>query len=272
MREFTGKAVVITGAGSGIGRGIAEAFAAAGANLVVAGIDGVPLSAAAAQLQQAYGAEVLPVTTDVSDPDAVESLAEAAYARFGSVAVLCNNAGVATMGAAWEQPLSDWTYTLGVNLYGAVHGIRAFVPRMLAHGEQAHIVNVSSMGGLTPTPQLAPYSASKAAVIGLSLTLREELLALQAPIGVSVVCPGGVKSAIMTGTAARYASGSLSKQAQENLDRLADVVTDGISGDEAGKIIFNAVRDNQFWVLPNAESIIPVVDDEYRELLGSLNL
>lgn len=152
-----------------------------------------------------------------------------------------------------------------------ITGAGSFVPQMLAGGHDGHVVNVSSMGGLTPTPQLAPYAASKHAVVGLSKTLREELRTVGASIGVSVVCPGGVKSEIMTGTAAKYAPGSLSAQAQAVLDGLTTTVASGISGDAAGEIILKAVRENRFWVFPNAEPYFSIVEDEYEAMRKALH-
>jgi NAD(P)-dependent dehydrogenase (short-subunit alcohol dehydrogenase family) len=270
MRDFTGKVVVITGAGSGIGRGIVNAFAAEGAALILAGIDAARLADAASEVELERGVRALTITTDVRDPDAVQALADAAYAEFGAVHVVCNNAGVSTLGSLWEQPLSDWQEVLGVNLYGVVHGIRSFLPRMLAGGQAGHVINVSSMGGLTPTPQVGSYCASKHAVVGLSKTLREELTAIGAPVGVTLVCPGGVKSKIMSGTAARYAPGSLPPAAQAVLDRLTATVESGITGDQAGQIILDAVRDDRFWAFPNGEAYFHLVEEEQASMEAAL--
>ena len=195
MEELDGRVAVVTGAASGIGRAIAERFGAAGMRLVLADVEEAPLREAAAGLE-AGGHDVLAVPTDVTDAAAVEALATAAYARFGAAHVVCNNAGVVTFGPSWEQSVDDWTWVLGVDLWGVVHGVRSFVPRMLAGGEPGHVVNTSSIAGLLSMPGIAPYDVAKAGVVALSEALHMELRATGAPIGVSVLCPGVVPTRI----------------------------------------------------------------------------
>ena len=193
MRDFAGRVAVITGAADGIGRALGEAFAAAGARLVLADIDGPKLAAAGRDLART-GAEVLTVPTDVSVRDQVLGLRDAALARFGAVHVLCNNAGV--MGPVgdplWELPAAEWQRVMAVNLWGVLHGIQAFLPAMLAAGHEAHVVNTASMQGVTSGPLIPEYTVSKHAVVALSEALRAQLAARRAPVGVTVLCPGAV--------------------------------------------------------------------------------
>jgi len=190
---FRERVAVITGGGSGIGAGLARAFAARGARLVLADIDEEALAATSDELAAA-GARVLTVPTDVRDRAAVRALADRAFAECGAVHLLCNNAGVATFGPIVRASDADWDFTLGVNLLGVVHGVQAFVPRMIEQGEGGHVVNTASMAGLVGMAMLGIYCTSKFGVVGLSEALHLEL----APhgIGVSVLCPGLVETRI----------------------------------------------------------------------------
>jgi NAD(P)-dependent dehydrogenase (short-subunit alcohol dehydrogenase family) len=197
MRDFAGKVAVITGAADGIGRALAEAFAAAGARLVLADVDGPKVEAVGAALAR-LGTEVLTVPTDVSERNEVLGLRDAALARFGTVHVLCNNAGV--MGPAgdplWELPIGEWERVLAVNLWGVLHGIQAFVPAMLAAGQPGHILTTASMQGVTSGPLIPEYTVSKHAIVALSEALRAQLAARGARIGVTVLCPGAVSTGL----------------------------------------------------------------------------
>src|ERR1700722_7585074 len=159
MRDLKGKVAVVTGAASGIGRAMAECFAHVGMKVVLADVEEKPLAAAVASLT-ASGADVCGVRTDVSKPEEVERLAQRAYERYGAAHVVCNNAGVGTGGLSWEQPLGDWEWTFGVNLWGVIQGIRAFVPRMIEQG-QGHVVNTASMAGLGGASGMGAYCAPK---------------------------------------------------------------------------------------------------------------
>jgi NAD(P)-dependent dehydrogenase (short-subunit alcohol dehydrogenase family) len=197
MRDFAGKVVVITGAADGIGRALAEAFAAGRARLVLADIDGPKVEAVGAALA-GRGTEVLTAATDVSKRDQVLALRDAALARFGAVHVLCGNAGV--MGPVgdplWELPPGEWERVLAVNFWGALHGIQAFLPAMLAAGHPGHILTTASMQGVTSGPLIPEYAVSKHAVVALSEALRAQLAARGAPVGVTVLCPGAVHTAL----------------------------------------------------------------------------
>jgi NAD(P)-dependent dehydrogenase (short-subunit alcohol dehydrogenase family) len=193
MQELHDKVAVVTGAASGIGLGIARSFLAAGMRLVLADIDEERLTDEARVMEQA-GAGVLVVPTDVGDPGAVEALADAAFARHGAVHVLVNNAGILASGRTWEIPLSDWHRVLDVNLWGAIHGVRTFVPRMLDQGAPAHILNMGSMASVTPVPGIGPYNVAKHGLLALTEGLASELAAIDADIAVTLVMPGRVGS------------------------------------------------------------------------------
>ncbi len=195
MRELAGKVAVVTGGGSGIGRGMALAFAEAGMRVVVADIEEPAAEKVVAEIE-AMGQRALAIQTDVSKRDAVEALAERAYAEVGRVELLCNNAGVFLFGPLDGQRDSDWRWILSVNLEGVVNGLQAFVPRMKQQSGQKHIVNTASLAGVVALPGLGVYTASKYAVVGISETLRLE--GASWGLGCSVLCPGAVNTNIIS--------------------------------------------------------------------------
>ncbi|MBI3994200.1 MAG: SDR family NAD(P)-dependent oxidoreductase [Candidatus Lambdaproteobacteria bacterium] len=196
MQSFTGKVAVVTGGASGIGRALALDFARRGMSLVLADVDADALQGAAREVQAA-GAACLAVPTDVADAQAVQRLADAAFARFGKVHVLCNNAGVVIEGTAQQATHAEWEWVLGVNLWGVIHGLHAFLPRMLAHGEPGHVLNAASMAGMVPFPQATVYNTAKYGVVGLTETLARELR--QTSLGVSLLLPFWVSTGIFRG-------------------------------------------------------------------------
>ncbi len=195
MDTIDQRTAVITGAASGMGLAFARRFARQGANVVLADVEAGALDLAVDQLRSA-GAEVLGVRTDVSRADEVEALAATAIEHYGRVNVVCNNAGVAAGGPIWELTLSDWEWTLGVNLWGVIHGIRSFVPHLIEHGD-AHVVNTASIAGHLSYPYMGAYNASKHAVVTISETLHHELQMAGSSVGVSVLCPGLVNTGIL---------------------------------------------------------------------------
>lgn len=193
MTECSGSVALVTGAGSGIGAACARRLARAGAQVVVTDREPDGVKDVAAQIERDGGAAVA-LEADVTDPDAMERAADAAVERFGTLNVCHNNAGIVAGGNSWELPLSEWHRVLDVDLWGVIHGIRAFVPRILAAGEPGWVVNTASMAAVTAIAGIGPYTASKHAVLGISDGLRAELAAIGAPVGVSVVMPGMIKT------------------------------------------------------------------------------
>jgi NAD(P)-dependent dehydrogenase (short-subunit alcohol dehydrogenase family) len=193
MEQLDGRVAVVTGAASGIGLAVVEALVAEGMRVVMADTDEERLGAHAARLTDG-GAEVHAVTVDVRDPDAVDRAGRAAVDRFGKLHVAVNNAGIVNRGNSWELSLDDWHRVIDVNLWGVIHGVRSFVPLILSSGDEGHVVNTASMAAVLPVDRLGPYTAAKHGVLGLSDVLRVELEAIGAPVGVSVVMPGLIKT------------------------------------------------------------------------------
>jgi NAD(P)-dependent dehydrogenase (short-subunit alcohol dehydrogenase family) len=187
------RVAVVTGAASGIGLAIAQALAGEGARLLMADIDAATLDAAAATVR-AIGAEVASIQLDVRDPVAVERAGYEAMDRFGGLHIAVNNAGIVNGGTSWELPLEAWRAVLDVNLWGVIHGIRGFIPRILETGTEGHVVNVASMASVTALAGIGPYTVAKHGVLGLSDVVRAELAASGSPVGVSVVFPGRIRS------------------------------------------------------------------------------
>jgi NAD(P)-dependent dehydrogenase (short-subunit alcohol dehydrogenase family) len=193
MEQLSGRTAIVTGAASGIGLAITEAFIAEGMRVVMADVDEDGLRAQASRLGN-EGGEVYAVAADVRDPDAVDRLGRVAVERFGGLHVAVNNAGIVKTGNSWELSLQDWHRVIDVDLWGVIHGIRTFVPLILASGQEGHVVNTASMAAVYAPAQLGPYTVAKHGVLGLSDVLRAELEAIQAPVGVSVVMPGLIKT------------------------------------------------------------------------------
>lgn len=194
MQDFAGKTAVITGGGSGIGRGLAIAFAREGMNVVVADVELDAATAVASELKES-GERAIAVQCDVAELTSVRALAERATAEFGTVEVLCNNAGVSIGRRGTYATHEDWTWVMGVNLWGVIHGVEAFLPGMMASGNECHIVNTSSMNGIVPSARSALYSTTKYGVLGLSETLANELVGTK--VGISILCPAAVTTRIM---------------------------------------------------------------------------
>jgi NAD(P)-dependent dehydrogenase (short-subunit alcohol dehydrogenase family) len=193
MEHLEGRTAVVTGAASGIGLAIVEAFIVEGLRVVMADLNADPLEAHASRLTE-NGATVRAVVADVRDPDAVDRVASAAIETFGNLHVAVNNAGIVNRGNSWELPLEEWHRVLDVNLWGVIHGVRSFVPLILSSGEEGHVVNTASMAAVLPLDRLGPYTVSKHGVLGLSDVLRAEFEAMGASVGVSVVMPGMIRT------------------------------------------------------------------------------
>lgn len=254
MKLEPGKVAVVTGAASGIGLALSERFARSGLNVVLADVQEDALASAAEKVG-ALGVETLAVRTDVSDEAAVQALAAAAVERFGAVHVACNNAGVATNADPWFGPTSAWTWVIGVNLWGVIHGIRAFLPVMTKQGE-GHIVNTASIAGLLPGSQPA-YDASKHAIVAISEDLYKTTTLVGMPIGVSVLCPGWVATGIHDSgrnwpdrlgerPPASFTADVLSPHFKRAID-------EGKPPSEVADLVADAVQAGTFWVLPHPE-------------------
>ena len=193
MNQIRDKVAVVTGAASGIGLAIADRLAADGANVLMTDIDGSRVADVAADIQS-QGGRVETAQLDVRDAEAVEAIADRCVERFGGLHIAVNNAGIVNGGLAWEVSLDDWHKVIEVNLWGVVHGVRAFVPRILATGEEGHVVNIASMAAVQAIRGIAPYTVAKHGVLGLSDVLRADLATVGAPVGVSVVFPGPIRT------------------------------------------------------------------------------
>jgi NAD(P)-dependent dehydrogenase (short-subunit alcohol dehydrogenase family) len=193
MEHLTGRAAVVTGAASGIGLAIVEAFVDNDMRVLLADVNEEMLETQTERLRDA-GADVHAVVVDVRDPDAVDRAGRAALDHFGRLHVAVNNAGIVVTGKSWELPLDEWHRVIDVDLWGVIHGVRSFVPLILASGEEGHVVNTASMAAVTAMDGLGPYTVAKHGVLGLSDVLRAEFEALGAPVGVSVVMPGMIKT------------------------------------------------------------------------------
>ncbi len=246
-------AAVITGAASGIGRGMAERFAVEGMSVVLADIEEEPLAKLEADLR-ATGASVLAVKTDVSNAEDVENLALQALDTFGEVHILCNNAGVACSRPIWEHTLADWEWVLGVNLWGVIHGIRTFVPRMLAQETECHIVNTASILGLVRGPGIGIYSVSKHSVVALSETLADELAEKESQIQVHVLCPGWVRTGILDSVRNRpdVESHHLRQDITDFQNGRAKMES-GISPAEVADHVYKAIQTGTFYIHTHPE-------------------
>ena len=195
MEQLEGRIAVVTGAANGIGLAIVEAFVDEGMRVIAADVDEEKLEVQAARLRN-QGADIHAVAVDVRDSDAVDRVGQAAIERFGALHVAVNNAGVVMTGNSWEIALEEWHRVIDIDLWGVIHGIRTFVPLILTSGQEGHVVNVASMAAVLPLGQVGPYTVAKHGVLGLSDVLRAELETLGAPVGVSVVMPGLIRTAM----------------------------------------------------------------------------
>jgi NAD(P)-dependent dehydrogenase (short-subunit alcohol dehydrogenase family) len=249
MELTAGKVAVVTGAASGIGLALAERFARAGVDLVLADVEQPALRAASEKIA-GLGAKTLAVPTDVSDEAEVSALAAAAIDRFGAVHVVCNNAGVASLADPWFGPISAWEWVLGVNLWGVIHGIRAFLPVLAGQGE-GHIVNTASIAGLIPG--VGPiYDAVKHAVVAISEDLYHAMNVAMLPVGVSVLCPGWVRTSVVQ--ADRNWPEKLGEAppraatAEVTVPHVQRAVDEGMAPAAVADLVADAITANRFWV------------------------
>ncbi len=258
MKECRGKVAVITGGAEGIGRAIAQEAATRGMKLFLADIDAARLEAAIASLR-GEGAEVEGLRTDVAVASQVDDLANAAFARYGNVHLLVNNAGVACAKPVWDTTPGDWEWVMGVNFYGVVNGLRAFLPRMLAAGEAGHVVSTASMAGLLSLPSMAAYNASKHAVVTVMEGLHHDLAIRGSRLGASVLCPSWVKTRIAVSERNRTAGeptdlARLDPVAAKLVGSVHQAVSAGMDAAHVAQAVFAAIAEGRFYILTHANS------------------
>jgi NAD(P)-dependent dehydrogenase (short-subunit alcohol dehydrogenase family) len=253
VKNFRDRVAVVTGAASGIGLALAERFTAEGMKVVMADIEAGALATASDRLRR-HGAAILATRVDVSRPEDVERLADETYDAFGAAHVVCNNAGVAVIGAVHEHTLADWQWVINVNLWGVIHGVHTFLPRMLAGGDEGHFVNTASMAGLTTAPFMSVYDVTKHGVVALSESMYKELTVTGAPIGVSVVCPGLIDTNIMRSSRNRPESlaeeGKAGPMAQAFGQALSDRLAGGYPPSEVAEQVVAGIREGRFYIVP----------------------
>jgi NAD(P)-dependent dehydrogenase (short-subunit alcohol dehydrogenase family) len=243
-KKFAGGVAVITGAGAGIGSGLARRAGELGMTVIVTDISTTRAESVAQEIRSA-GGKAAAMTVDVSKPSELDRLVDDVFAKYGSVRLLVNNAGIETLGFAWELPISRWEATLKINIHGVIHGVRAFVPKMLATGEECWIANLSSIGGFSQMPTQSAYILSKHAVQSFTECLYLEMEVKKAPIHVSSITPGMLKTQIFeleagageTGDGARY---------RENMREM--MANYGMDLAEGCRRIMSRIAGNEFWV------------------------
>jgi len=276
MKDFKDKVAVVTGAASGIGRGMAEVFAGAGMKVVLSDIERPALEKTSRWLL-ATGADVHAVVTDVSRPEQVDELAEQTLRKYGAVHVLCNNAGVGNPGGSrsWMSTLKDWNWIVGVNLMGVVHGIRSFLPIMINQGTEAHIVNTASLAGLIPG-MMTLYCTTKFAVVGLSESVNLELKRDNLKPRISVLCPGFVDTNILDSQRNRPAERTndtpapVSPAAHAVREWLGEQLKQGLSPRAVGEQVLAAIRDERFYILTHPAET-PAIEQRMRDIVRGDN-
>jgi len=256
MRELRGRVAVVTGAASGIGFAMARRFAAEGMRLVLADVEEAALAESARALESG-GAELLTRPTDVSSAEQVEALADAAFERFGAAHVIANNAGVVCAGPAHELAPQDWNWVLRVNLWGVIHGVRVFTPRLVEQGE-GHMLATASIAGLAAVPGLGAYNVSKFGVVALMETLHHELAEAGSKVGVSVLCPGNVLTRITEADrnrpdALRPPGGPTPAELTFRSEAGRALAEEGMPPDAVAELVVSAIRRRRFWILTHPE-------------------
>lgn len=275
MEDLAGKTAVITGAASGIGLELAKQFGARGMNLVLADVEEPALDAATAELTTA-GYDVLPFVLDVRNHDEIKALEAAARERFGNVHILCNNAGVGAGGPVADPTnLEAWRWTIDIDLWGVIYGVKTFLPAMIEHGEACHIVNTASMAGLGSAAFMGPYNIAKYGVVALSETLSKEMQIMNHNVGVSVLCPAFVATGIAE------SDRNMPQDVRDQLppppptegpmgQMMKDLVANGISTEIVGDAVVQAVIENKFWILTHDETK-PGVVRRAEDIVNGIN-
>ena len=253
MEQVEGRVAVVTGSASGIGLGIARAFAGAGMKVVLADVRAEPVEQAADELRRG-GAEAIAVRTDVTRLEDVQALAEAALDAFGAVHVLANNAGVGLFRRLAETTIEDWRWTLEIDLWGPIHGVMTFLP-IIEREDEGHITSTSSMAGLLAVPQLGAYNVAKHGVVALMATLERELRAAHSPVRTSVLCPGAVNTGIIANSTDSWLQ---SKGTTPDPARSVGAISGGMEPDEVGRLVLDAVRNDRFWIFTDPNLVASV--------------
>lgn len=275
MKNLKGKVAVITGGASGLGRAIADVCVREGMKIVIADIEDRTLQQATAEIQ-GLGAEVIGVKVDVSKADDVQRLADKTYETFGAAHLLFNNAGVAGGKRAWEATEADWQWELGVNLWGVIHGVRIFVPRMLAQGDECYVINTASVAGLLTPTMSASYNVTKHGVVALSETLYHDLNEVGAKIHAAVLCPAYVNTGI--GESARNRPTDLKNQSeiisadqQARYELLKQALLKGKkTAADVANDVFAAIAEDKFYILTHPR-ILPSVQMRMEEIIAQKN-
>jgi NAD(P)-dependent dehydrogenase (short-subunit alcohol dehydrogenase family) len=251
MKPLEGKVAAVTGAASGLGRAMALAFADQGMHVALADVDEQGLSTVLTEVTR-KGVLASSMRLDVSRADEVEAFAAKAVAELGAVHLVCNNAGVSPLGAPWENTVGEWRWILGVNLWGVIHGVRSFAPRLIAQGE-GHIVNTASVAGLICPPGSAAYNVTKHAVVALSESLLHDLRERGSPVGVSVLCPAYVPTGIADSERNRPPKVEVSERSKETAAKaimLRKAVASGrLSAHDVARAVVAAVKEERFYIL-----------------------
>ncbi|NUT09992.1 MAG: SDR family NAD(P)-dependent oxidoreductase [Nonomuraea sp.] len=252
MRELSGKVAVVTGAASGIGRGLAVRFAAEGMALMLADLDPGGLAETAALVEKST---VLTQVTDVSDAAAVQHLADRCFGELGAVHVLCNNAGVYQGGHLWTRTAEDFAWLLGVNLWGVLHGVHAFVPRMMRQDTEGHIVNTVSVAGLLAGPRAGGYAVTKYAALAASQSLAQDLATVGSKLRVTALCPGAVRTRIGESDRSRPADLATTPTDDELAAREAvgTAMARAVEPSEVADLVVRAIHEERFLVLTHPE-------------------
>lgn len=251
MKSWQGKVAVITGGASGIGLALARGLVRRGVRVVLADIEKAALAVAAGELRS-LGGTVETFRVDVREFGQMQALEAFCVQTFGVVHLLFNNAGVLVMGPTWELSVDDWRWVLGVNVTGVIHGIKAFLPGMMAHGEEGYVVNTGSLASFSGHGDYAPYSASKAAVLSISQSLYSEMRAMKTSLGVSVVCPGTVRTRIHESWRNRPEEDETwSRRDIDDPERLAmseKYRAHGKDADQVAEIVLEAMLADRFYI------------------------